>query len=405
MSNPGYRALFLAVLALLFTWVDPSIALDSVSDQLSKVKKQAEEQLVELEETKRRSAELSSAINRTNKELVKLVEERRVLEKRVDKISQEIKSLQLTEDRLIREIRDAKGNIRRRAVAMYKLHRRSTAVDYLVNSGSATDLIRRANYLSRVASHDEQRRRHLAELVVQLRADHQKVEETRRVREEELVRLTVVEKRLGEKRNEQATLAVSVKEQESVQQKKLDRLLHAVGELEKVLAGIMGGREPTESATDVRKKVVESRYAGLAGLKGKLPLPTQSPVVRFFGQHKHGEFSDMLFSKGLEFRVPNGAEVTAVARGRVVLEQNLPGYGKVMILDHGARFYSLYGRIAQPLKKLGESVGVGEGVASVGDPAGADSNFYFELRVEGKATDPVKYFTKPPRSAAKRGRV
>ena len=138
--------------------------------------------------------------------------------------------------------------------------------------------------------------------------------------------------------------------------------------------------------------VAQFEGRGLQPLKGKLPLPIAGDLLGTFGRHHHEEFSDIVFSKGLEFGAEEDEKVRAVANGRVILNQPLPGYGNVVIVDHGRRYYSLYGRLKQMLVEVGDVIDQKDTIGVVGEPGKGGRNFYFELRVRGKAINPVAYF-------------
>jgi len=88
-----------------------------------------------------------------------------------------------------------------------------------------------------------------------------------------------------------------------------------------------------------------------------------------------------------------GAPVAAVAGGRVVYADWLPGLGLLVILDHGEGYMSLYGHNDRLLKAVGESVAAGESIAAAGDTGGrASPELYFEIRRAGKPVDPAPWF-------------
>ena len=60
------------------------------------------------------------------------------------------------------------------------------------------------------------------------------------------------------------------------------------------------------------------------------------------------------------------APAKAVAAGRVVYADWLRGFGNLLIVDHGEDYLSLYGYNEALLKQVGESVGAGETLATVG---------------------------------------
>jgi septal ring factor EnvC (AmiA/AmiB activator) len=136
----------------------------------------------------------------------------------------------------------------------------------------------------------------------------------------------------------------------------------------------------------------------LGGLKlgaAKLAAPVSGKIVQGFGSSKLAQFDDLLFSKGLEFQAKQASPVSVVALGKVAFTGMLPGYGLVAIVDHGARFHSLYGRLGKVLVKPGAVLKAGSSLALAGEPDRNGRNFYFELRHNGKPVNPSPYLKIP----------
>ena len=129
--------------------------------------------------------------------------------------------------------------------------------------------------------------------------------------------------------------------------------------------------------------------ASFAALKGKLKLPVRGQVTNRFGASR--EDSGISW-KGLFISAPEGAEVKAVANGRVVFADWLRGFGNLVIVDHGGGYMSLYGNNQATLKQVGDSVDAGDTVASVGNSGGNEKNgVYYELRRQSKPFDPLSW--------------
>ena len=77
----------------------------------------------------------------------------------------------------------------------------------------------------------------------------------------------------------------------------------------------------------------------------------------------------------------------SVANGKVVYLGVMAGYGSVLIIDHGKRCYSLYGKLSSVASRMGDTVAAGQVIAKADDSSG--SNFYFELRRNSQPTDPL----------------
>jgi len=93
--------------------------------------------------------------------------------------------------------------------------------------------------------------------------------------------------------------------------------------------------------------------------------------------------------RGLGLSVGQGDPVRAVAYGRVVHNDTMRGFGRVVILMHGQAYYTLYAFLADSPLRLGQEVGGGQQVGTAGFyPDANGPGVYFELRFHQKAINP-----------------
>lgn len=123
----------------------------------------------------------------------------------------------------------------------------------------------------------------------------------------------------------------------------------------------------------------------LAARRGALPWPVTGEVVeRFAAGNASGRPRP-----ALGIAAEEGAPVRAVAHGRVVFADWLPGLGMLIVLDHGEGFLSLYGHLGTLLVEVGEWVEEGQTVGLVGRSGGVDrAKLHFELRRGAEPLDP-----------------
>lgn len=126
-----------------------------------------------------------------------------------------------------------------------------------------------------------------------------------------------------------------------------------------------------------------------ARLRGRLSPPVRGSITGRFGARREDGQS---IWKGLFIRAAEGADVRAVAAGVVVFADWLRGYGNLLIVDHDDDFLSVYGNNQTLLADVGQKVGAGTTVATVGASGGqSESGLYFELRHRGQAFDPGRW--------------
>lgn len=128
-------------------------------------------------------------------------------------------------------------------------------------------------------------------------------------------------------------------------------------------------------------------------LKGKLSWPTKGRLVNKFGSSR-SESPDN-FWDGVLIDSSEGAEIHAVAEGKIAFSDWLRGYGLLTIVDHGHGYMTLYGFNQSLYRQTGDWVKKGEVIASVGQSGGrSQPGLYFGIRNQGKAIDPAQWCQK-----------
>ncbi|OGB92809.1 MAG: hypothetical protein A2Z31_03895 [candidate division NC10 bacterium RBG_16_65_8] len=152
--------------------------------------------------------------------------------------------------------------------------------------------------------------------------------------------------------------------------------------------GSRGGRVGKEEETtlDIRD---DGRFERL---RGKLPWPANGALASTFGRQEHPRFRTVTFNRGIEITAPEGRNIVAVAEGTVVYADWFKGYGRLIILDHGSGYFTLYAHGADLLVNVGDAVSSGQVIAKVGDSGSLEGpQLYFELRHKGKPQDPLAW--------------
>ena len=129
-------------------------------------------------------------------------------------------------------------------------------------------------------------------------------------------------------------------------------------------------------------------------LKGRIPRPVEGKIVGRFGRAK-GPFNTYINRQGVVFQAKAGSEVRAVLAGEVIHSGWQNGYGNIIIIDHGQRYYTLIGGMAGLRHQAGQWVEQGQKVGIV--PKGGVSekkDIYFEIRYRGRALNPVPWLGK-----------
>ncbi len=380
---------FLSFLLFAFIVANNSYGQNSLKNS-SKLKKQNNLE-IELEQVNKKALLQQELLVKSNHELESAKQDlnnigTKIKEKHLslDKIRKHIKRL----DSSIHEVNGAilihksklailKENYGSRLRSMYKLTKSSASIDFFVDSKSLLDLEKRRTFLSKIAKEDRKLIIAVTSAVADLEKSFAKLDELRERREESLSNLTLL---LEELNSDKANKNIYINEKAQSAQA-----------IKTIIAKLKKSAQQLE--VSIEKIFTKSQFKSAFRLgKESLIFPLQAEVVNFFGKRKHKEFKDFVFSKGIELEPILDYKVKSVAPGVVILNKDLPGYGKVLIVDHGGRIYSLYGRINENLVNLGQNVETGQYLAN----ASKKEPLYFELRKKGKAVNPISYFISSP---------
>ncbi len=125
--------------------------------------------------------------------------------------------------------------------------------------------------------------------------------------------------------------------------------------------------------------------------RGELEWPAVGPLRHRFGQSAAAAGSS---TNGIEITTVVGTPVRVVHEGTVAFADTFAGYGKLVIVDHGAQAFSLYGHLLDISAARGARLSQGDPVGTAGFALLGIPGLYFELRVDGQPVDPLQWLRK-----------
>ncbi|MCF6265511.1 MAG: peptidoglycan DD-metalloendopeptidase family protein [Desulfuromusa sp.] len=119
--------------------------------------------------------------------------------------------------------------------------------------------------------------------------------------------------------------------------------------------------------------------------------PTKGWLTSYFGMRKSPFTGRRVMHEGLDIAANIGTPVVATADGIVARVKYSPGYGKMLIIDHGYGYRTIFGHTSKILVKAGQKIKRGDLIAKVGNTGrSTGSHLHYELRLNGVPIDPRK---------------
>ena len=146
---------------------------------------------------------------------------------------------------------------------------------------------------------------------------------------------------------------------------------------------------------ELQRKKASSKVYLPSGKGSKFDWPVRGPLSSPFGNRIHPILKRKILHAGIDIAAPNGTPVKAPAAGKVIYDGWLRGYGRVVVLDHGRGFSTLYAHLSASLVKEDQEVKAGAVIAKVGKTGNVTGyHLHFEVRVYGTPENPIKYLKK-----------
>ena len=120
--------------------------------------------------------------------------------------------------------------------------------------------------------------------------------------------------------------------------------------------------------------------------------PVKGWLTSNFGMRRDPFNGRLKIHEGLDIAARTGTPVIATADGIVSSVKTEAGYGKMVTIDHGYGYLTLYGHNSKYNVKVGQRVRRGDRIASVGNTGrSTGSHVHYEIRLNGVPVNPNKY--------------
>lgn len=361
------------------------------SRDLEGIRKKIESEKKGLSQLQIKEGSVLESLGKIQSELDKRTKELKLANARLSRVVSELALKEAEAQSLTRSIAARQPILAKRAVALYRWQKGGSSLMVLNGDVSLSQFLQRRKYLATAVAFDQTL---LAKL--QEESEHQKIlrDELARKKEElneQKQALNIAKEGVRREAEKKKILLASLRQEKATRLRVLKEMEAAAQRLEKMMDEISRRAmiKPREAPSP------RSPGAGLDALRGKLDWPTQGRVTAPFGKYQHPEFAAEVVRKGIDIDAPIGEEIKAVEKGTVVYADRFSGYGKMVIVDHGERYYTIYGHLSEILKKTGDEVRRGEVLGRAGDSDSlAGAKLYFEMRKDGRSVDPVPWFKK-----------
>jgi murein DD-endopeptidase MepM/ murein hydrolase activator NlpD len=234
------------------------------------------------------------------------------------------------------------------------------------------------------------------------RNDYERLREQARVHQQEMGQLVA---KLETLRKELVVMA-----QNDAKVRVMNKLTKPKADLLGGVGGPAVGDEPVDNLTSLQRQIddlrreVDLRRVSQEEIQGFLNdqrsllgsrpagWPARGWVTSDFGVRRDPFDGQRRMHEGLDIATRTGTPVVATAAGIVREVGAEPGYGKLVVIDHGYGFSTAYGHNSRILVKVGQRVKRGDLIATAGNTGRSTGpHVHYEVRLNGMPVNPQKY--------------
>ncbi|RLD43847.1 MAG: M23 family peptidase [Bacteroidetes bacterium] len=134
----------------------------------------------------------------------------------------------------------------------------------------------------------------------------------------------------------------------------------------------------------------------LASIPGIQPVSNKDlkRIASGFGYRIHPIYKTLRMHEGIDFTAPIGTPIYATGNGTVErLKSRMSGYGKVVKIDHGYGYETLYAHMSKIIVRPGQKVKRGEIIGYVGNTGRSTGpHLHYEVIKNKRPINPVHFF-------------
>ncbi len=367
------------------------------------------ERLDELQSERGSVADTLSALNGLKNDAAAYIEE---LDKKVAEITAQLSEIndmmtdteaEIEETKL--ELSEAEASRDEQYSSMklrikYMYENGSNSVDMLLDSGSFSDFLNRAEYIRKVSEYDRQKLEEYKETVrdvsdkeEELSEEYQSLSE---IAEENESAKSDMEKLQADKTAELNAYNERISEagaELSSMEESIAAIQAAVAAEENNIAAIEAEMRRREEEAKKQAEASGETYepVSIGDISFIWPIASSRITSEFGGREAPLEGASTSH-KGVDIGAATGTPIKAAASGTVVISTYSASAGNYIMINHGGGVYTVYMHMASLGASVGDEVSQGDTIGTCGSTGNSTGpHLHFGIRINGSYVDPLGY--------------
>jgi len=318
-----------------------STELEKIIKEIKKIEDEIENKINEEKNNQEIIDKLNSKINLTEKLIKSLNKEENYLSNLIYKAE---KNIRIKED----ELEILKNQLKNRIRYLYK-YGKSGILSEIANNHNWDNLIYRTKYLQILNQSEDKIKNKINQNIENLRLEKQALQ-----KEKDRKSYLLSEKdkefiQLEKDKKKKQKYILNIKSQKKKLSSNLKIKKDAIKQIEQLISKLYNDKEDLKKREQelirLRANKNQSTSDNFVKMKGKLPWPARGKLIGKFGIQSNAELHTQYENIGIDMSTNPSESVVSVLDGVVLSITLISGYGKVIIIDHGGGYYTVYSNI------------------------------------------------------------
>ena len=348
--------------------------LTDAKDKYSDTTKQINTKEDQLEEGKKKAAELQTSISEYEVKINKAQANINVITGSLDTTKEQVNTVLGELDDLEKKLDTQNTALKERLRTMYK-EGDIGMISVLLGSSNMAELITNAELVRRIFDSDSQLINQISEQYDEVNTKKEELVDLQTTLQDQTDELVTAKSALDADKKSLSTLKQQVDKNNATLEAQIDAL--------------------NKIADDLKAEIIKLQSSGkYAGGTMCWPAASSSYITSPFGYRIHPILGYYKFHTGIDIGARYGTKILAANSGTVITAAYNDGYGNYVMVDHGGGIVTLYAHSSQLLVKKGDKVLRGQAIALVGSTGmSTGAHLHFEVRYNGNYQEPTNYVT------------
>ena len=333
-------------------------------------------------------------IELTEKLIKRLTDEENYLSKQIYKTKENIEKQE-------QELFVLKNQLKNRLRYLYK-YGKSNLLKQITQTSDWNKKIYRSKYLEILNEYENQIKKRIKKNIDNLKIEKQQLEKEQRTKKNLIAEKNKKFDSLENDKKLKSSYLSKIKTQKDKLKQDLISKKEMREKIERIIQKLYSDKKETkkreQELAKIRSEKNKSTSGNFAKMKGKLIWPVKGKIIGKFGVYKNQELNIYTENLGIDIKTNTNEKVYSVLDGVILTITNIRDYGNIIILDHGAGYYTVYSNLKNITVYEGQYVDTYTHLAEVAQGTNSNYNdeniFNFQIWLNQEKLNPENWIKK-----------